>query len=119
MEFHLLLLMCRLNRQVQRFIQIGVKKGRKLSCGITLLERKELREPHRLVLNGFTKLPLAIVTASEYSGRIVSSEHSLLQLCELGLGLFQDGDVGVCVFPEDEEVLICRLGFGGFVLQGI
>ena len=29
----------------------------------------------------------------------------LLQFCALGLGFFQDGDVGVGVFPEREEVL--------------
>jgi hypothetical protein len=42
-----------------------------------------------------------------------------LQLRVLCLGLLQDGDVGVGVFPEGEEVLICRLGFGGVALQGV
>ena len=31
----------------------------------------------------------------------------LLQLRVLGFGFFQDEDVGVGVFPEGEEVLIC------------
>ncbi len=30
----------------------------------------------------------------------------LLQPCVLGLGFFQDGDVGVGVFPEGEEVFV-------------
>jgi len=29
-----------------------------------------------------------------------------LQLSVLRLGFFQDGDVGVCVFPEGKEILI-------------
>ena len=30
----------------------------------------------------------------------------LLQLCVLGLGFLQDGDVGIGVFPEGEEILV-------------
>jgi hypothetical protein len=37
----------------------------------------------------------------------------------LGLGLLKDGDVGVGVFPEREEILISGAGFGGVALQGI
>ena len=41
----------------------------------------------------------------------------LLQLCVLRLGFLQDGDVGVGVFPDGEEVLIGGAGFGeGFGL---
>src|SRR5438552_238370 len=36
----------------------------------------------------------------------------LLQLRVLCLGLLQDEDVGVGVFPEREEVLVCVLCFG-------
>src|ERR1039458_6929481 len=43
----------------------------------------------------------------------------LLQLCVLRLGFFQDGDVGVGVFPEREEVLVCTLRFGGVAGKGI
>jgi hypothetical protein len=35
------------------------------------------------------------------------------QLRVLGLGLLEDGDVGVGIFPQCEEVLIGRLGIGG------
>jgi hypothetical protein len=35
-----------------------------------------------------------------------------LELGELGLGLLQDGDIRVGVFPEGEEVLIGGAGFG-------
>ena len=38
----------------------------------------------------------------------------LLQLRVVRLGFFQDGDVGVGVFPEGEEVLI-----GGAALVGV
>ena len=40
--------------------------------------------------------------------------NKLLQLCVLRLGLLQDGDVGVGVFPKRQEVLI-----GGFCLGGV
>jgi hypothetical protein len=36
-----------------------------------------------------------------------------LQLRVLPLGLLQDGDVGVGVFPEREEIFICTFGLGG------
>jgi hypothetical protein len=42
-----------------------------------------------------------------------------LQLRGLRLGLFQDGDVGVGLFPDRQEVLISRLGFGGVARGGI
>src|ERR1700752_3750589 len=43
----------------------------------------------------------------------------LLQPRVLGLGLLQDGDVGVGVFPEGEEVLVGGAGFGSVVLQDV
>ena len=45
--------------------------------------------------------------------------RELLQLRVLGLGLLQDGDVGVGVFPEGEEILIGGFGFGDVALHGI
>ena len=36
-----------------------------------------------------------------------------------GLGLLEDGDVGVGVFPECEEVLIRGFCFGGIALHGV
>src|SRR5262245_19413512 len=36
----------------------------------------------------------------------------LLQLRVLCLGFFQDGDVGVGVFPEGEEILVSLASFG-------
>ncbi len=44
--------------------------------------------------------------------------EKLLQLREFRLGLLQDGDVRVGVFPEREEILIGRAGFGGVALPG-
>jgi len=45
--------------------------------------------------------------------------NKLLQLCVLRLGLLQDGDVGVGVFPEGEEIIVGGAGFDGVVLHGI
>ena len=45
------------------------------------------------------------------------ANHRSLQLRILRLGLLQDGDVGVGVFPEGEEVLVLGAGFGGVALQ--
>ena len=38
--------------------------------------------------------------------------NAVLQLCVLRLGFLQDGDVGVGVFPEREEILIGGASFG-------
>jgi hypothetical protein len=38
--------------------------------------------------------------------------HRLLQLRVLGLGFFKDGDVGVGVFPEGEEIFVGGEGPG-------
>ena len=42
-----------------------------------------------------------------------------MQLGVFCLGLFEDGDVGVSVFPEGEEVLVGGAGFGVIVLKGV
>jgi len=42
-----------------------------------------------------------------------------LQFRVLGFGLLQDGDVGVGVFPEGEEILIGGFRFGRVALQGV
>src|SRR5215469_16244222 len=44
---------------------------------------------------------------------------SEMQLRVFRLGLLQDGDVGIGVFPEVEEILISSLGFGGIARDGI
>ena len=44
--------------------------------------------------------------------------HSL-QLCVFCLGLLEDRDVGVGVFPEREEILVGSAGFGRVALQGV
>src|SRR5712692_10416889 len=48
----------------------------------------------------------------------MSSEVSLY-LCVLRLGFLQDGDVGVGVFPEGEEVLVCALRFDVVAREGV
>src|SRR5713101_1513234 len=43
----------------------------------------------------------------------------LLQLRVLCFGLLKDGDVGIGVFPDGEEILVCTLRFGGVALNSI
>ena len=42
-----------------------------------------------------------------------------MKLRILRFGSDEDGNVGVGVFPEREEILIGRLGFGGVALHGV
>ena len=48
-----------------------------------------------------------------------SSEPDSLQLRVLRLGFLQDGDVGVGVFPERQEILIGGFRFSGIAREGI
>jgi len=57
-------------------------------------------------------------TADSESRRGSLTKH-LLQFRVLGLGFIQNGNVRVSVFPEIEEVLIFRVGFGSVDLHGI
>ena len=41
-----------------------------------------------------------------------------MKLCVLAFRGDEDGNVGIGVFSEREEILIGRLGFGGVALQG-
>src|SRR6516164_291999 len=43
----------------------------------------------------------------------------LLQLRVLGLGLLQDGDFGIGVFPKSEKILIGGLRLRGVAIDGI
>jgi len=45
--------------------------------------------------------------------------EQLLQLRVLRFRLLQDGDVGVGVFPQCEEILISHLGFDCVALQSV
>ena len=44
---------------------------------------------------------------------------TLVQFVVFGFGLFQDGDIGVGIFPEGEEILVGGLGGGGVALQSV
>ena len=61
--------------------------------------------------------PLMIVDSGIMSGQ--GDGWLLLQLSVLSFGLLVDGDVGVGVFPEGEEVLICSFCLRGIALHGI
>jgi hypothetical protein len=55
------------------------------------------------------------VRGAAFFGNKESRDESylLLQFRVLRLGLLQDGDVGVGVFPQREEIVVRSAGFGG------
>src|ERR1035437_8882167 len=55
-----------------------------------------------------------LLTASDEEGF-----SQLLQLRVFRLGLLQDGHVGIGIFPESEEILICDTCFGRVALHGV
>src|SRR5436305_8341891 len=59
---------------------------------------------------GFHALPPEIMTEVYYCA-CDQARHDSLQLRVLGFSLLQDGDVGIGVFPESEEVLVGDSGF--------
>ena len=72
--------------------------------------------------------PVELARATGHSGGLArtmpvnrrpSRDHRLLQLRVLRLGFFQDGDVGVGIFPEREEIFVGGEGFGTIALQGV
>ena len=42
-----------------------------------------------------------------------------MQLCELHVGLLEDGNIGVSIFPEREEIVVGGAGFGGVAHEGV
>src|SRR5215469_653172 len=59
--------------------------------------------------------PSALVLATS----VPPANHRLLQLGVFRLGLLQDGDVGVGVFPQGEEILVGGAGFDGVALHEV
>jgi hypothetical protein len=49
----------------------------------------------------------------------LSARPRSAQLRVLGLGLLQDGDVGVGVFREIEEIILSDTSFGDIPLEGV
>jgi hypothetical protein len=78
-----------------------------------------LRRFFAIALNIRLRVCLTVATPFDRMACKVKSWQSqfLPQLRVLRLGLFQDGDVRVGVFPEGEEVLIGGAGLGGVTLQ--
>jgi hypothetical protein len=50
-----------------------------------------------------------------YRGR-AEALFRTLQLRILCFGFFQDGDVGVCILPEGEKLLVVRVRFGSVAM---
>src|ERR1700674_3299446 len=42
-----------------------------------------------------------------------------MQHCVFCLGLVQDGDIGVGVLPQRQEIIVCGAGLGGVALQRV
>lgn len=49
----------------------------------------------------------------------IAKARTLLKFCVLRFSLLKDGDVGIGVFPEREEVLIRGAGFGFVGLKSV
>src|SRR5216683_826783 len=75
-----------------------------------------------ILLVKFPEKSFSTATPGYNSMRLGGAFYSycnLMQLRVLRLGFLQDGDVGVGVFPEGEEVLVCALRFDGVVREGV
>src|SRR5712692_3904909 len=58
-------------------------------------------------------------SCKERCARSGLEDAELLQLCVLRLGLLQDGNVGIGVFPEGEKILICGAALCRVTLQRV
>jgi hypothetical protein len=63
------------------------------------------------------KLAVLQHSLSKIKGRFFEARSSQLRI--FCFGLLQDGNIGVGVFPEREEILIGRLCLSGVALHGI
>jgi hypothetical protein len=91
----------------------AIRQAEEVSSKALWPDRKFLRSLARNELCSFR------IRESVELGFMFCRVRELLQPRVLRLGFFQDGNVGVGVFPEREEILIRRLGFGGVALHGI
>ena len=55
--------------------------------------------------------------ARPYMG--IEAGRRLVQLRGFGFGVAEDGDIGVGVFPESEEIVVGSAGFGAKALLGV
>jgi len=62
---------------------------------------------------------MLILTSSCVDLGFLQQIRQLFQLRVFGLRSDEDGNVGVGVFPNCEEILIGRLSFGGGALHGV
>src|SRR5712691_7432948 len=58
-------------------------------------------------------------SCKERCARSGLEDAELLQLCVLRLGLLQDGNVGIGVFPESEEVLVSGAALCSVAGEGV
>jgi hypothetical protein len=96
-----------------------VGEGRRLSCHDAGASRQPRESGSSLVTcHSSLLLGREIHAPQEVLAARVGTQ-GLFQLCVLRLSLLQDGDIGVGVFPEREEILIGGAGFGRVALQGV
>ena len=93
--------------------QIIEKRGPQLVAPHTASVRKGTGNSLKTTLDLAQSFPVGVLASQvcpycNNTGYSSSGTHcsSLLQLCVLRLGLLQDGDVGVGVFPDSEEILV-------------
>src|SRR3974377_1281948 len=83
-----------------------------------LLQTGSHRTQH-ILLGESTNLYLSGNATQNQALRAIGAKlvDRLPQFCIFGFGFLQDGDVGVGVFPEDEEILIGGLCLGSVALH--
>jgi plasmid stabilization system protein ParE len=80
-------------------------------------------EADLLSIGDYTLRTWGKAQAARYLGELevccqtLSDNPQLLQLGVFKCGLFEDGDVRVGIFPQNEELQIRRLGFSAVALQ--
>jgi len=60
-----------------------------------------------------TGKPIHFSVRCRKASNLTDLPAALLKLGVLRFGVFQDGDVGIGVFPQGEEVLVSAAAFGG------
>jgi hypothetical protein len=65
------------------------------------------------------KFPIIRLMSTDSTGPLLGASSELMERCVFRLSSDKNGNVGVGVFPEGEEILIGGAGLGGIVLQGI
>src|SRR6516164_3582011 len=103
---------------IPKAAQLGTDTG--IPTSLTNSPRQRTKDGRKPFLYPITEGLPVIRPESVGSGNRTATEGICLpQLSVLGFGLDQDWDVGVCVFPEREEILIRGAGFHSVSWHGV